>query len=242
MPPYRMPWVMPLGRIAGIAVNVHATFLLLLAWIAAISYGPRASWRDAASGVLYIVVVFATVVLHELGHALMARRYGIHTQDITLLPIGGVARLERMPEDPRAELSIALAGPAVNVALAAVCYVALILTGTELGSTGFAPGGGNWWSALLFLNVGLALFNMLPAFPMDGGRVLRAMLAIRLGRARATRIAARVGRGFAIAFAIYAVVRGQPLLLLIALFIWVGAAGEAAVTTEASHRGDETRG
>ena len=242
MPPYRMPWVMPLGRIAGIAVNVHATFLLLLAWIAAISYGPRASWRDAASGVLYIVVVFATVVLHELGHALMARRYGIHTQDITLLPIGGVARLERMPEDPRAELSIALAGPAVNVALAAVCYVAHILTGTELGSTGFAPGGGNWWSALLFLNVGLALFNMLPAFPMDGGRVLRAMLAIRLGRARATRIAARVGRGFAIAFAIYAVVRGQPLLLLIALFIWVGATGEAAVTTQTSHRGDETRG
>jgi Zn-dependent protease len=235
-----MSWVMPLGRIAGIAVHVHATFLLLLAWVAAIGYGPRASWRDAATGVAYIVVVFATVVLHELGHALMARRYGIRTHDITLLPIGGVARLERMPDDPRAELAIALAGPAVNILLAALCYAGLILTGTELGGTALSPTAGNWWGALLVLNVGLALFNLIPAFPMDGGRVLRALLALRLGRPRATRVAARVGRAFAIAFAIYAVMRGQPFLLLIALFIWVGATGEAA-TMEASREGDQVR-
>ncbi len=168
------------GRIAGIDIHVHFKFLLLLGWVSLIHYLTRREWGDALSGLLSITTLFGIVVLHELGHALTARRFGIRTRDITLLPIGGVARLERTPDEPKQELLVALAGPAVNVALAAALFGVL-----RLGTGPAAPGqviggGGGVLDQLLWVNVLLAAFNLLPAFPMDGGRVLRAPLALRI--------------------------------------------------------------
>ena len=229
-----MRWSYRIARVAGIGLYVHATFLILLAWVGFGGYqrgGPTA----AIAGVLFILAVFAIVVLHELGHALTARRFGIPTRDITLLPIGGVARLERMPRDPRQELLIAIAGPTVNVALAIVLYAVLALSGpvrslSDLTAPDEAMFGRSLLVQLLSVNVWLALFNLVPAFPMDGGRVLRAFLAMRSGDyTRATATAARVGQLFALAFAFWGLFgRGSPLLVFIALFIWLGAAGEAA--------------
>lgn len=230
-----MKWSWRLGTVAGIALYVHATFLLLLAWVAVAEFQATRSAADTVNGVLFVLAVFGTVVLHELGHAFAARRYGIQTRDITLLPIGGVARLERMPRDPRQELVVALAGPAVNVAIAAVLYLGLRATGgipTFLDnaslSNGFLERG--FAARLLAVNVWLVLFNLIPAFPMDGGRVLRALLAMRSGDyERATGTAARVGRFFALVFGIVGMfVAGNPLLVIIALFVWLGAAAEAA--------------
>jgi Zn-dependent protease/CBS domain-containing protein len=191
--------------------------------------------QSALGALGFVALVFGVVVLHEYGHALAARRYGIGTRDITLLPIGGVARLERMPRDPRQELLIAIAGPAVNVALAVVLYVALIATGgrPQLGnplSPAGAFAGDGLLVQLLNANIWLAEFNLLPAFPMDGGRVLRALLAMRDGNyTRATASAARVGQFFALIFAVVGLlVPGYTLLVFIALFVWLGAAGEAA--------------
>src|SRR5437868_855538 len=184
-----------MGRVAGIDLYVHATFLLLLAWIG-IQESAQGVAAVAAS-MLYIVALFAIVVLHELGHALTARRYGVVTRDIILLPIGGVARLERMPRDPRQEVLVALAGPAVNVALAALLYAIVRLTGQPPTADvyDFDPllSVRAFFYQLVFVNLVLALFNLLPAFPMDGGRVLRALLAMRMSSyARATGIAARI--------------------------------------------------
>ena len=230
-----MKWSWRIGSVAGIALHVHATFLILLAWIAIGSYRSSGSATAAINGVVFILAVFATVVLHELGHALAARRYGIKTRDITLLPIGGVARLERMPRDPRQELVVALAGPAVNVVIAAVLYSVLRVTGgvpASIDSTSLNAGilEPAFLAQLLAVNVWLVLFNLIPAFPMDGGRVLRAVLAMRnRDYAIATERAARVGKFFALVFAIvgFFVVQ-NPFLVFIALFVWLGAAGEAA--------------
>ena len=187
-----MRWSYRIARVAGIDVYLHATFLLLLAWIGFGAY--RSGGAPAAvEGVVLILVVFAIVVMHELGHALVARRFGIPTKDITLLPIGGVARLQSMPREPRQELAIAVAGPAVNVALALLIAAILAATG-RLGSPAaiFAADegtltGGGLLRQLLQINVVILLFNLIPAFPMDGGRVLRALLAVRSGDyARAT--------------------------------------------------------
>ncbi len=234
-----MKWSFRIGRLAGIDVFVHATFLLLLAFIAVRGYQRESTLAAVLGGVLFIVAIFAIVVLHELGHALAARRYGIPTRDITLLPIGGVARLERMPRDPRQELVIALAGPAVNVVLGLVIWGVLEATGLStraesplVGGAGFALAA--FLGSMLWVNVVLAVFNMIPAFPMDGGRVLRALIAMRRPYVQATEIAARVGRLFAILFAIVGifgipgVVQPNPFLVFIALFIWLGASGEAA--------------
>ncbi|MEX2178581.1 MAG: site-2 protease family protein [Gemmatimonadaceae bacterium] len=230
-----MKWSWRLGSIAGIALYVHATFPLLLAWIAVGEYQSSGSAIAAVSGVLFVLAIFGAVVLHELGHALAARRYGISTRDITLLPIGGVARLESMPREPRQELVVALAGPAVNVAIAALLYLWLFATGgipafldTASLSEGFLDRA--FVARLLAVNIWLVLFNMIPAFPMDGGRVLRALLAMRSGNfTSATETAARVGRFFALLFGIVGIfVLGNPFLVLIALFVWLGAAGEAA--------------
>ena len=228
-----MRWSWRIGRVAGIDLYVHATFVLLLAFVAYKEY-PAGALAIAAA-LLYIVALFAVVVMHELGHALTARRYGVRTRDIILLPIGGVARLERMPRDPRQELLVALAGPAVNVALAIILYGIVRLTG-------HAPTGGlydfdvgmstrEFLYTFAFVNIFIAVFNLLPAFPMDGGRVLRAILAMRMSRyARATELAARVGRVFALLLGIAGLSPrvGNPLLVLIALFVWLGAGSEAA--------------
>lgn len=230
-----MKWSWRVGSIAGIALNLHATFLLLLAWVAIDAYRSSGELAAALSGVLFVIAVFASVVLHELGHALAARRYGIKTRDITLLPIGGVARLERIPREPRQELVVALAGPAVNVLIAGLLFGWLAATGripTFVGTASLSPGflDRAFAARLLAVNVWLVLFNLIPAFPMDGGRVLRALLAMRSGdHARATETAARVGRFFALVFGVVGLfVVGNPLLVVVALFVWLGAAGEAA--------------
>ena len=223
-----MSWSFRIGRIAGIDVYVHFTFFLLLAWIGLIHYLPEGNVADVAAGLVFILSLFGIVVLHELGHALTARRYGIRTRDITLLPIGGVARLERMPDDPKQELIVALAGPAVNVVLAAAIY-GLLMLGQGVESVGnVIEMGGGFVQRLFWVNVALAVFNLLPAFPMDGGRVLRALLAMRLDYVRATQIAATIGQGMAVLFA-FAGLLFNPFLLFIALFVWMGAAGEASL-------------
>lgn len=243
-----MRWSYKIARIAGIDIYVHATFLLLLAWV---GFGEYRSGGAAAalSGVGFTLAVFVIVVLHEYGHALTARRFGVATRDITLLPIGGVARLERMPREPRQELVIALAGPAVNLALATILFVVLAATRGAGAPDELATGGEDFFrrgllAQLLSINVWLALFNLIPAFPMDGGRVLRAALAWRGGDyGRATAQAARVGRLFALAFGTIGLfVLKSPTLVLVALFVWLAAAGEAAsVSQEAALDGVSIR-
>jgi Zn-dependent protease/predicted transcriptional regulator len=222
-----MKWSFKLGRILGIDVYIHFTFLLLLGFIGLSQALAGGGLPAAVNSMIFFLCLFGCVLLHEYGHALMARRYGIPTKDITLLPIGGVARLERMPDKPMQELWVALAGPAVNVVIAAALGAWLTLTNTwePISALGVTKGG--LAERLLGVNIFLVLFNLLPAFPMDGGRVLRSLLALRMPYARATRIAARIGQGMAALFG-FAGLFGNPMLLLIALFVWIGAAQEAA--------------
>lgn len=222
-----MNWSFSLGRVAGVDVRVHVTFLLLLLWFAAGFYG-LGGLPGLTRGLAYIGSLFGLVLLHEFGHALVARRYGIETPTITLLPIGGVARLERMPERPGQELAVAVAGPAVNLALAALLAAWLVPAGRLPGFGGFDGLGEYLGVRLFWANLFLAGFNLLPAFPMDGGRILRALLATRLGFARATQTAASVGQAMAFVFGFLGLV-GNPILLFIALFVYLGATGEASV-------------
>ena len=230
-----MKWSWRIGSISGIGLYVHATFVLLLAWIAIDAWSTTGHAGPAVAGVLFVAAVFLMVVLHELGHALTARRYGVRTRDIILLPIGGVARLEQMPKEPAQEFVVAVAGPAVNVAIALALGAWLTLTGgipSLADGASIAPGflGRGFVVRLFAVNIWLVLFNLIPAFPMDGGRVLRALLAFKFrDYARATEIAARVGRSFALLFGILGLfVFHNTVLVLIALFVWLSAAGEAA--------------
>jgi Zn-dependent protease/CBS domain-containing protein len=232
-----MRWSWRLGSLLGIDIYIHVTFLALLGWIAVSHLARGHDLGLAASGIALVLLVFAIVVFHELGHALMARRFGIGTRDITLLPIGGVSRLERMPEKPAQELLVAIAGPAVNLALALLLLGALELLEGVVGPGELQVVGGSFLSKLFWINVSLAVFNLIPAFPMDGGRVLRALFALRVDRARATVWAARIGQGIAALFAVAGVL-WNPMLLLIALFVWMGAQQEsAAVQMRAALRG-----
>lgn len=227
-----MAWSWKIGRVAGIPIYIHWTFLILVGWIGISAYLPAHDLAAAAEGVGLILALFGCVVLHELGHALMARRFGVPTADITLLPIGGLARLQRIPEQPSQELLVALAGPAVNVVIVAI----LLLLGVRIpqeelaGKVGLTTPG-YFLPNLLFMNAILVVFNLLPAFPMDGGRVFRALLAMTMDYARATRIAASVGQLLAIGFGFMGLF-GAPLLLLIALFVWIGAESEAQQVQE----------
>jgi Zn-dependent protease len=223
-----MKWSWRIGAFRGIGVYVHATFLILIGFIVLSYWSQGQSLAATLAGVGFILALFGCVVLHEFGHALMAARYGIKTRDITLLPIGGVARLERMPDDPRQELWVALAGPAVNVVIAAALLAWLELTATRAPLSDLSLTGGPFLQRLMVLNVFLVGFNMLPAFPMDGGRVLRAILATRMEYTRATHIAATIGQGMALLFGFLGVF-GNPFLLFIALFVWIGAGQEASM-------------
>ena len=226
-----MSWSIPILRISGIQLRIHVTFLLLIVWVA----------LGSASAATFVLLLFLCVVLHEFGHALAAKAYGINTPDITLLPIGGVARLERIPEEPRQELVIAAAGPAVTAIIALSLFAVLLARGgADLGERLLAyltgPIQGDDWVANIFkLNVYLLLFNLIPAFPMDGGRVLRALLATRLSYARATQVAATVGQAFAFLFGIVGLFGipglypSNPFLIFIALFVYLGASQEAAL-------------
>jgi len=220
-----MSWSLPVFRVAGIQLRIHITFLLLIAWLA-FGYYSQGGSAVAASRVIFVLLLFLCVVLHEFGHAFAAKAFGINTPDITLLPIGGVARLERMPEEPVQELIIAVAGPLVNVVIALGLFVVGGAQGLLNRST---VEGGGLIAQLLTINIILVLFNLLPAFPMDGGRVLRALLATRMSYARATQVAATVGQGFAFIFGFLGLFGPNPFLLFIALFVYIGASQEAAL-------------
>jgi stage IV sporulation protein FB len=220
-----MPWSVNIGTIAGTAVRIHITFLLFLAWIFAGSYasgGAQAAW-DA---LLFMLLLFACVLAHEFGHIFTARAFGVMTPDVTLLPIGGVARLERIPEQPHEEFLVAIAGPAVNVVIA----LALMLVAGARPNVQYLAAVDSarvpLVDRLAAVNLFLALFNMIPAFPMDGGRVLRAVLAVRLGFVRATGIAAAIGQGVAFALGFIGLF-SSPMLIFIAIFVYLAASSEA---------------
>jgi Zn-dependent protease/CBS domain-containing protein len=223
-----MKWSWKIGRFAGIDVYIHTTFLLLLAFFGFNYWLQTRTLAGTLEGLGFLLALFGSVVLHEYGHALTARRYGIQTRDITLLPIGGVARLERMPDKPIQELWVALAGPAVNVVIAALLFAYLFLTRTLVPLPGLPLTGGPFLERLMTVNLFLVGFNLLPAFPMDGGRVLRALLALRLEYVQATQIAASIGQGMAFLFGIIGLF-SNPFLVFIALFVWIGAQQEASM-------------
>ena len=226
-----MRWSWKIGKVAGINVFMHATFLLLIVFIVAVYWFQGHSLGSTVWGVLFVLAIFVCIVLHELGHALTARRYGIRTRDIVLLPIGGVARLERMPENPLEELRVALAGPAVNVVIAAAIFSGLVAMGSMPSLHDFLDislSGGKFLTRLMAVNVWLVGFNLLPAFPMDGGRVLRALLATRMEYTEATQRAAHVGQAMALLFGFFGLLI-DPFLIFVALFVWMGAEAEASM-------------
>lgn len=223
-----MRWTVRLGAYRGIDVFLHATFLLLLGFLAVSYWLASRSLPSVLMGVGFFLLLFVCVLLHEFGHALTARRFGIRTRDIVLYPIGGVARLERMPDDPRQELWVALAGPAVNVVIAVALILWLNLAGALAPLQAMDWTRGPLLERLVVVNIFLVLFNLIPAFPMDGGRVLRALLAMRLEYTRATQIAAGIGQALALVFGLVGLF-WNPFLIFIAFFVWIGAAQEASM-------------
>lgn len=220
-----------LGRFAGIDVRIHWTFLLLPVWIYFSNMAAGSGAVAASVAVLFVLAIFGCVVLHEYGHALTARRFGIGTRDITLLPIGGVASLQRMPRNPWQELAIAVAGPAVNVVIAMGLFLGLPLLATLFPSDMIA-----FLSKLAWVNVALVVFNMIPAFPMDGGRVLRATLALAMPHAAATRVAVGVGRFAAVGLGLLGLMTGNLMLMLIAGFVFLAGGAELAMTQQSARK------
>jgi Zn-dependent protease/CBS domain-containing protein len=232
-----MRWSYTIGRIAGTEVKIHVTFFLLLAWIAYTAY-QDAGTAAAVSDTLFIVCFFFCILLHEFGHIRMARHFGVRTPDVILLPIGGVARLERIPEEPRQELLIALAGPAVTLAIILALAILVLASGQAMVLRDPLAGEAPFVVRLLVSNLLVLVFNLVPAFPLDGGRVLRALLARKLGLVRATRIAGTVGQLFAVGLGILGVIVHAPLTMLVAFFIFLGAGTEAsAVAARVAGRG-----
>jgi Zn-dependent protease/CBS domain-containing protein len=213
------PWSFKIATVAGIPIRIHFTFVLFFVWVAVAGQG--LSWP------LLILTLFACVILHELGHALTAQHFDVQTRDITLYPIGGVAMLQGRPT-PRQELWIALAGPAVNIAIAALLLPVVLVNqpGIKLQTLM----GSSFVANVMIANITLALFNLIPAFPMDGGRVLRAALALNMPEEKATQIAASIGQALAIGFGLWGLLNGQVILLLIAFFVFIGAGQEASAS------------
>lgn len=223
-----MKWSVKIGEYRGIPVKIHATFILIILWVALSHWMQGEGLSATIAGIIFVLALFACVVLHEFGHALMAQRYNIKTRDITLLPIGGVARLERMPDDPRQELWVAIAGPLVNVIIAVVLFFWLQFTASMEPINKLTLTTGSFLERLMVVNIFLVVFNLLPAFPMDGGRVLRALLAMKMDYSRATHFAASVGQAMALLFGFLGFFT-NPFLIFIALFVWIGAAQEASM-------------
>jgi Zn-dependent protease len=222
-----MRWSITIGRFGGTAVKIHITFILFLAWIA-FSAWSRGGPAAALDSTVFIVLLFACVVLHEFGHIAAARRYGIGTPEVTLLPIGGVASLQRLPSDPSQELVVALAGPAVNLVIGLLLIAAIgpahLADLMQIDNPNLSL-----VSRLAVANIFLAVFNLIPAFPMDGGRVLHALVAMRVGGPRATEIAARIGQALAFGLGFLGLF-GNPLLVFIAIFVYIAAAAEAQMS------------
>ncbi len=218
-------WSLSLGRIAGTEIRLHITFILLIAWFG-VAAGLKGGPAAALDAIAITLAIFICVLLHEYGHALVARRFGITTRDITLLPIGGVATIERTPENPRQELMVALAGPVVNIAIAVLLFTVFGATvGADYGTVSIDDEKIDFVTRLALVNVMLATFNLIPAFPMDGGRILRAFLSFWLDRTRATEISAKVGQ--AVAFGLgFLGLFGNPILLFISLFVFLAATHE----------------
>jgi len=226
-----MRWSFRLFRVGETEIRIHVTFLILVAWYA------WTGWRSngpagALNETLFIVLLFASVLLHEFGHILAARRYGIPTPEILLSPIGGIARIAGMPTRPRQELVVSLAGPMVTLAIVAVGWAALVATG-EAAHFGNLIEQNALWPMVIVTNMALLVFNLIPAFPMDGGRVLRAALAGKLGLLRGTRIAARIGQVIAVVF-IYGGLKGNVILMLIGFFVLTAAEGELQMARRAA--------
>ena len=244
----QMQWSLRVGRVRDIDIRIHVTFLLTVVFFAFQYWGMGArGWQGALFGVVYVLLLFACVVLHELGHSLVAQRFGVKVRDITLWPVGGVARMESIPSKPRQELLMAIAGPAVNFVIAAILGVAavsLLATGAlgDIMRLGELMGQPTWQTLLLSLlttNLLLGAFNLIPAFPMDGGRVLRALLAMVLPYVQATRIAVVVGQGLALVLGLAGVlIPGQFTLVFIAIFVFLGAGQEGQATAARELLGD----
>ncbi len=220
------------GSVSGIGLFVHWTFLVMLAGIFGFYVYQGLTVLVALMGVGLILAVFGCVVLHELGHAFMARHYGIPTLDITMYPIGGVARLQRMPREPKQEFMIAIAGPAVNLGIAGVLYLVTTVMGSPTSMIEAMTPQGNVLTMLMWVNLALVVFNLLPAFPMDGGRVLRAGLATQMDYRNATHVASLIGQGMAFLFAIYGLFTGLWTLPLVAVFVFMAARQEVAHVME----------
>jgi Zn-dependent protease len=227
-----MKWSWRILTVRGIDVKVHITFIFALVWGATIwGQGSPSGWLY---GVFLTIVLFSIVLLHELGHSIAAQRYGVEVHDIVLLPIGGVARLNRMPDKPLHELVVALAGPAVNLIFVLVLGPLLVvaMNAQPFGGFGFRlpslaePGWINFLAFLVAINASLLVFNMLPAFPMDGGRALRALLALKFSYGRATAFAVAVGRVFALLFGVAGFFSGNITLALVGMFVFFGAGAE----------------
>jgi stage IV sporulation protein FB len=229
-----MSWSIKLFRVKGIDVKVHLTFVLILIWAAYRWSGSTGEGLQGAFfGVAATLLLFGSVTLHELGHSLQALKYGVRVRDITLLPIGGLAQMEEIPEKPGQELRIAIAGPLVNFAIAALLIgVGALLQAQALVTVPelfHSLGEASWAGMLAYLtmaNLAMGLFNLIPAFPMDGGRVLRALLAMRLDYPKATSIAVTIGQGLALLLGLYGFMSGSFTLVLIAVFVWMGAGQE----------------
>jgi stage IV sporulation protein FB len=229
-----MNWSIKLFEVKGIDVKVHLTFVLILIWAAyrwSLSTGE--GWMGAVFGIAATLLLFASVTLHEFGHSLQALKFGITVHDITLMPLGGLARIEKIPEDPGKEFRIAIAGPLVNFVIAGVLFGIGLLLNTQaiisLDELYLSMGQVSWNGMLAYLtmtNLLLGLFNLVPAYPMDGGRILRASLVKRLGRPKATQIAVNVGQGLALLFGLWGFMSGSYSLVLIAIFVWMGAGQE----------------
>ena len=229
-----MSWSIKLFKVKGIDIKIHLTFFLILIWAAyqwSISTGE--GLMGAVFGIAATLLLFASVTLHEFGHSLQALKYGITVHDITLMPMGGLARIDEIPEDPMKEIRIAIAGPLVNFIIAGVLFIIGLLLNTRaiisLDELYSSIGQVSWNGMLAYLtmtNLLLGLFNLVPAYPMDGGRILRASLAKIMDRSKATNIAVNVGQGLALLFGLWGFFNGSYTLVLIAIFVWMGAGQE----------------